>query len=73
MKGKTRTRRKRRLQRQRIKSGKIISRHNSKSGRTGQIKRKQTPSSKTLNYRTKITNLPTSAALYNVYKKEGYF
>jgi hypothetical protein len=72
MKNNRRTRRHRRLSKQRIKSGKLIVKHKSISGRTGQIKSKQKPSSKPLGYRSEIIRQGSTVTLYNVYKAKDF-
>jgi hypothetical protein len=56
----------RRLSKQRIRSGKMVTSHQSKSGRTGMIHSKSAPSSKQLGVHVEIkTSVPTSVSIHN--------
>lgn len=62
-----RTKRHRRLSKQRIKSGKVISRHQSKSGRTGMVQNKKVHPSKPSGYHSTIgRSVPDNLSIYCV-------
>lgn len=62
-----RKKRHRRLSKQRIKSGKVISRHQSKSGRTGMVQNKKNHSGKPSGYHSTVEkSTPGNLSIYEV-------